>query len=153
VPTQFIDRDDIPMGSSPAPAGHAKIKVNGDKSILEWKGGDGVVHGLPGYGTLGTVSQTVSKATGVTLNSSMGQITMNAATLAAATAVSFTLTDNKIGANDVLVFNHVSGGTIGAYSFNAVAGIGSASIAVRNETAVDLAEAIVVRFAVIKGAA
>ena len=98
----------------------------------------------------GTVTQATSKATAVTLNKKCGQITMNAAALAAATTVSFTLTNSTIAATDVLVLNHVSGGTAGSYLLNAQAAAGSVSINVRNITAGSLSEAIVISFAVIK---
>jgi len=98
----------------------------------------------------GTVTQATSKATAVTLNKKCGRITMNAASLAAATTVTFTLTNSTIAATDLLVLNHVSGGTAGAYLLNAQAAAGSASINVRNVTAGTLAEAIVIGFAVIK---
>ena len=98
----------------------------------------------------GTVTQATSKATAVTLNKKCGQITMNAAALAAATTVTFVLTNSTIAATDLLVLNHVSGGTAGAYLLNAQAAAGSASINVRNITAASLSEAIVISFAVIK---
>ena len=98
----------------------------------------------------GTVTQATSKATGVTLSKKCGQITMHDASLAAATTVSFTLTNSTIAATDLLVLNHVSGGTAGAYLLNAQAAAGSASINVRNVTAGALGEAIVIGFAVIK---
>jgi len=98
----------------------------------------------------GTVTQATSKATGVTLNKKCGRITMDSASLAAATTVSFTLTNSTIAATDLLVLNHVSGGTAGAYLLNAQAAAGSASINVRNVTAGALGEAIVIGFAVIK---
>lgn len=98
----------------------------------------------------GTVTQATSKATGVTLNKKCGQITMHNASLAADTTVSFTLTNSTIAATDLLVLNHVSGGTAGAYLLNAQAGAGSASINVRNITAGALGEAIVIGFAVVK---
>ena len=98
----------------------------------------------------GTVTQATSKATAVTLNKKCGQITMNNASLAADTTVTFTLTNSTIAATDLLVLNHVSGGTAGAYLLNAQAAAGSASINVRNVTAGALSEAIVIGFAVIK---
>ena len=98
----------------------------------------------------GTVTQATSKATAVTLNKKCGKITMNAASLAAATTVTFTLTNSTIAATDLLVLNHVSGGTAGSYLLNAQAAAGSASINVRNVTAGSLSEAIVIGFAVIK---
>lgn len=98
----------------------------------------------------GTVTQATSKSTGVTLNKKCGQITMNNAALGADTTVSFTLTNSTIAATDLLVLNHVSGGTTGSYLLNAQAGAGTASINVRNITAGSLSEAIVIGYAVIK---
>lgn len=100
----------------------------------------------------GTVTQNTNKSTTVVLNKPSGQITMNNAALGSATIVSFTLTNSAISSTDLLVINHVSGGTIGAYTFNAVCGSGSATIYVRNATGGSLGEAIVLRYAVIKGA-
>ena len=107
--------------------------------------------GTFGYGTgRGTVTQATNKSTGVTLNAPCGAITMNGAALSADTTVSFTLTNTSIAATDLLVLNHVSGGTAGAYVLNAQAAAGSASINVRNITAGSLSEAIVIGFAIIK---
>ncbi|WP_210235482.1 hypothetical protein [Mesorhizobium sp. M8A.F.Ca.ET.165.01.1.1] len=101
-------------------------------------------------GAGGTVTQATSKSTGVSLNTSCGQITMNAAALAAGTIVSFVLTNTAIAATDILVLNHISGGTPGSYSLNARAAAGSATIDLRNNTAGSLSEAIVIAFAVVK---
>ncbi len=101
-------------------------------------------------GAGGVVTQATSKATGVTLSKACGEITMNAAALAAATIVSFTLTNTTIAAKDVLIINHASGGTGGAYLINAQCAAGSAVINVRNETAGSLSEAIVLRFVLVK---
>ena len=101
----------------------------------------------------GTVAQSSSKSTAVTLNKKCGQITMNGAALAAATTVTFTLTNSTIAATDLLVLNHVSGGTAGSYLLNAQAASGSASINVRNINGSSLSEAIVIGFAVVKAVA
>ena len=108
--------------------------------------------GKQGYatGSGGAVTQATSKATGVTLNTSNGQITMNNASLAATSIVSFTLTNSVIEAGDIIVMNHISGGTLGAYAFNAATAAGSASINVSNLTLGALTDAIVIRFAIIK---
>jgi len=104
-----------------------------------------------GYGAGGgTVTQATNKSTGVTLSVPCGRITMNAAALAANTTVTFTLTNTSIAATDLLILNHVSGGTAGSYLLNAQAAAGSASINVRNITAGSLSEAIVIGFAIIK---
>ena len=108
--------------------------------------------GKQGYetGSGGAVVQVTSKATGVTLDKSNGQITMVNSALAGTTIVSFTLTNSVIEAGDIIVMNHISGGTLGAYAFNASTAAGSASINVSNLTTGSLSEAIVLRFAVIK---
>lgn len=100
----------------------------------------------------GTVTQSTAKSSGVTLNKRCGEITMSNATLSGSTTVSFTLTNSTIAAPDLLVLNHASAGTTGAYALNAQCAAGSASINVRNITAGALSEAIVVRYAVVKGA-
>ncbi len=99
----------------------------------------------------GTVTQATSKSTGVTLNKSAGQITMNAAALAGSTAVSFTLTNSLISANDVLILNVGSGGTAVAYTvYTSSISAGSAVITLRNlTTATSLSEAVVINFALI----
>lgn len=101
-------------------------------------------------GAGGTVTQATSKSTGVTLSKTCGQITMNNAALLATTIVSFVLTNTTIAATDVLVLNHISGGTPGAYTLNARAAAGSATIDIRNDTVGSLSEAIVLQFVVVK---
>lgn len=115
-----------------------------------------VVSGALGYGTGtgGTVTQATSKSTGVTLNKSCGRVTMNAANLAAGAAVSFTLTNSVIAADDVVLTCIKSGATPGAYllEVDAVAA-GSCQISLRNHSGGALAEAVVLNFAVIKSVA
>jgi len=108
--------------------------------------------GKQGYatGAGGVVTQLTSKATAVTLSRSTGQITLNNAALAASTTVSFTLTNAVIEAGDILIMNHISGGTAGSYVLDAQSAAGSASINVRNVSLGSLSEAIVIAFAVIK---
>jgi hypothetical protein len=108
--------------------------------------------GKHGYaiGSGGTVTQTISKSTGVTLSKSNGQITLDGAALAASTTVSFSLTNTLIEAGDILIMNHISGGTAGSYLLNAQSGAGLATINVRNISLGSLSEAIVIAFAVIK---
>lgn len=108
--------------------------------------------GKQGYavGAGGGVLQATSKATAVTLNKSCGQITMNGAALAASTTVSFTMTNSTVESGDIIVMNHISGGTLGAYTLNASCGVGTADINVRNVTLGSLSEAVILRFAVHK---
>lgn len=109
--------------------------------------------GSIGYetGAGGIVTQATSKATGVTLNKVCGEITLHNASLAAGVVVSFVLTDSQIEAGDNMILNHVSGGTFGAYGLNGRCGAGAATIDVSNRTGGALAEAIVIRFLLLKG--
>jgi len=98
----------------------------------------------------GTVTQETSKSTAVTLNKSAGQITMNAATLNAATNVTFTLNNSTVSAKDVVVLSVSSGATAGAYNcWVSGKGTGTVSITVRNISGGNLSEAVVLNFAVI----
>jgi hypothetical protein len=118
-----------------------------------WDSTNGTRYLLPfgyGAGAGGTVTQATNKSTGVTLSTRCGQITLNAAALAADTTVSFVLTNTSIAAGDVLILNHISGGTPGSYVLNARSAAGSATIDVRNVTAGSLSEAIVICFVLVK---
>jgi hypothetical protein len=109
-----------------------------------------------GYGTGsgGAVTQATSKSTGVTLNKSTGSITMNGAALNATTSVSFVLTNSLIAATDVVNVAIKSGATLASYFVQVDAtAAGSCTITVRNYTAGNLSEAIVMSFAVLKGVA
>jgi hypothetical protein len=98
----------------------------------------------------GTVTQATSKSTAVTLNKPAGQITMNNASLATATNVTFTLNNSFISANDILVLNVAAGATAGAYNcWVSGLSVGSASITVRNISGGSLSEAVVLNFALI----
>lgn len=98
----------------------------------------------------GAVTQQTSKSTAVTLNASAGRITMNNASLAAATNVTFTMNNSKISVNDVVVLSVSEGATAGAYNcWVSGKSSGSASITVRNISANPLSEAVVINFAII----
>lgn len=103
-------------------------------------------------GAGGTVTQITSKATGVTLNKICGAITLNNAALGAVTAVTFAVTNSACAVGDIIVVNHSSAGTNGAYLVKGgLAAAGSFTITVYNNTVGILSEAIVVSFAIIKG--
>jgi hypothetical protein len=127
---------------------NTNIYTTGISSILV--GGSGGIGYGPGSG--GTITQLTSKATTVVLNKTSGQITTNNAVLAGNTTVSFTMTNSTLKAGDVLVLNHLSGGTAGSYLLNAQCAAGSASINIRNITNASLTEAITIAFATIKTA-
>ena len=102
----------------------------------------------------GTVIQQSSKSTTVILNTTVGQITMNNAGLTTGSEVTFTVTNSKVGAQDVVVVNHGSVGTAGTYFAQCTAiAAGSFKITLSNLTAGTLSEAIVIHFAVIGGSA
>jgi len=111
--------------------------------------------GKIGYatGAGGAVVQATDKSTGVTLSKLSGQITMNAASLAAGAEASFVVTNTLIAAGDVVLLNHASAGTAGAYDVvaNAIVAATSFSVTVSNLSAGALAEAIVLNFVIIKG--
>jgi len=106
-----------------------------------------------GYSTAAqtAVTQLTSKSTGVTANTSAGQITMNAASLASVTNVTFTLTNSLLSARDVIIVNVASANaTAGAYNAWVSSMLaGSATITLRNITAGPLLEAVVINFAII----
>ncbi len=103
-------------------------------------------------GAGGAVTQATSKATAFTLSKVCGQITTAADALNAATIVSATWTNTLIAATDVVAISHVSGGTSGAYTFNVQPGAGTATLTLRNNTAGNLSEALVLSFVVLKSA-
>jgi len=108
-----------------------------------------------GYATAaqGTVTQATSKSTGVTLNKSSGQITMNNAALSNGAVVTFTLTNNLLSAKDVIIVN-VSGGATTAGTYTALVssiGAGSAVLGLYNISAGSLSEAVVLNYAIIHG--
>ena len=145
------------VSSSPLPViTNGTVRFNQDR-LTEFTGTNVLATSTLGYttGSGGTFNQSTSstgtgKAKTVVLNKATGQITLDGAALAANTPVAFALTNSTIAANDILVFNHVSGGTIGGYNFNAVASSGTATVTVRNITSSSLTETPVISFAVIK---
>ena len=101
----------------------------------------------------GTFTQTSNKSTGLTLSTNSGQITMHGAALADDTEISFVVTNTNVAATDVVIVNHGSAGTMGAYVVQASnIGSGTFEISVKNVSGGALSEAIVINFVVIKGA-
>lgn len=103
-----------------------------------------------GVGAGGSVTQTTSKTTGVTLNRPTGRITTHNGSLGAGAAVVFVLNNTLISANDCLVLS--LGGLNNSYNIS-VAWVldGTAGIRVENRTAGSLSDALAINFAVIKG--
>ena len=104
----------------------------------------------------GTVTQATDKSTGVTLNKSVGRITMNNAALAGGAVVSFVLTNSLISTNDTLIVNvssNTTGSTAGAYTtYVSYLSAGTALISLRNLSATSYSEAVIINFAIIHGA-
>jgi len=115
--------------------------------------------------TSNTVTQGTSKTTGVTLNNLSGTITTANTSLSALVVgtspaitsggvATFTLTNSFIAATDIVLISVVSGtansANAAAYAVSAVPATGSAAISIRNITGGALAEAVQLRFVVIK---
>lgn len=116
--------------------------------LLSKSGGIGYTAGAGAATTQGAGS----KANGVTVNKSSGEITMDGSALAASTTVVFTVTNTTVAADDVVTVVRKSGGTAGAYQVwcDSVAA-GSFVIAVRNSSGGSLSEPPVLQFNVMKG--
>ena len=109
-----------------------------------------------GYGTGagGQVTQVTSKSTAVTLNTPTGQITMHNAALAAGASVIFQLTCDKISTGDTLIVSPFwSAVNVDNYRVEVVGvGTGEAKIRVTNLSGGSLSDALVINYAIIKGA-
>lgn len=101
-------------------------------------------------GTGSTATQITSITNGVTLSKATGKITLFSGARASQVTNNFTLTNTLIAATDLLLIQHISGGTLGAYNIVATCAAGSATIAVRNVHTASLTEAPVLRFVLIK---
>lgn len=131
----------------------AALRVDGAVTLASSLLSSSATGGI-GYttGAGGTVTQITSKATAVNLATLCGQITTHDASLAADTAVSFTIDAAACAVNDLPIIEHFSGGTQGAYCISLRGGAGTASVTIRNLTAGALAEALVLKFAFLKSA-
>jgi len=104
-------------------------------------------------GAQGAVTQLTDKTTAVTLNKSMGRITMANAALSGNTAVSFTLNNSLISTNDTIIVNISGGATTGAYTTYVTSmTAGSAILTLRNLTGTSYSEAVILNYAIIHGA-
>lgn len=105
-------------------------------------------------GAGGTVTQATSKSTAVTINTVCGQITTSNAQLLGAARVSFTVNNSACAAADVPQVALASGGTSNAYAVNVEAvAAGSFRVQIANQGLAALSEALVINFAITKGAA
>lgn len=109
--------------------------------------------GAWGYGTGsgGAVTQSTSKATGVTINKTSGQITTNAAALAGNTIVLFNVANSTFNGTDTVIIHRTFGGSASSYIVWVDAtGAGTFNVNIRNMTAGSLSESITLNFAIIR---
>lgn len=104
-------------------------------------------------GAGGTVTQTTSRTTGVTLNKPSGQITLVAASIPGLSSQEFTLTNSFIAATDVVLVSFASGLTATTYDVTVTATAnGSCKISVHNvNNSATPTDTPVINFVVFKG--
>jgi hypothetical protein len=122
----------------------ARITVAGDVLVT---GGGGLGYGT---GSGGAVTQATNKSTAVTLNKTTGQITMNNAALAGGATVAFQVNNSLVATSDNVI---VTVGGFSNYSLSVYIGsAGNFTCKVTNTSGGSLSEALIINFAVIKGA-
>jgi len=101
-------------------------------------------------GNFGAVTQTNNKTTGVTVNTSSGQIVTANSQLAPSAQAVFTVTNSLVSANDNVICSIASGGTQGAYNVF-IAGIanGSFIVVIKNSTNNAYSEAVTINFSIL----
>jgi len=153
VTTTTIANNAVTLAKVVAAASNNTFLARSTAGAGNYEAVDTTTTGLGFYtGAGGMVTQATTKATAFTLNTMCGQITTAADSLGNATVVSSVWTNSKIAATDVVIINHKSGGTIGAYVFNVSCGAGTATLYItNNQTTGSLSEALVLSFVVIKG--
>lgn len=139
---------------------NADASITGELSVSQLIAAGGSIQStsttIPiGYGTGagGAVTQGTSKSTTVALATPTGAVTMHNASLNDATNVAFTVTNANVAANDNIIVNHISGGTLGAYQVWGHSPVAATSfkISVRNVSGGALGEAIVLQYTLIRG--
>jgi hypothetical protein len=103
-------------------------------------------------GAGGTVTQTTSKATAVTLNTMCGLITTDNAALGAGAAVSFDMNNSSVVATDHVIPTINSVGATSYLVSARVTGAGVVSFGLRNVTGGSLSQALVIQFTILRGA-
>lgn len=134
-----VRRNSIGAGNSLAIDAASNVTVNTNTGALGYGAGAG-----------GTVTQATSKTTTVTLNRPTGQITMNAALLAAGASVVFVVNNSLVTTSDLILVNAAGNAN---YRVECVfATTAQFAIRVTNTTAGGISEALVINFAIIRGA-
>lgn len=130
------------------PGGNELVKLDASGSLL-------IVSGKAmgyGIGAGGTVTQSTSKSTAVTLNKPTGKITMNNAPLGAGAVVGFVFNNSFIGANDVLSVSIDAASANFDYILSTYCALGYAYIRLKNDGSVSRSEPIGINFQIGKGA-
>jgi hypothetical protein len=103
-------------------------------------------------GAGGTVTQLTDKTTPVTLDTVTGEITTTADSIAGGSTATFVLNNSSIANTDIMIINQISATNLGDYVFFPRCNTGNATVTIRNISNQTRSDAIVIRFAVIKGA-
>jgi len=139
---------------APASGTTADIAFVSQNGTIGWKiSNDGAGY-TSNIGSGGTVTQATSKSTGVTINKPTGQITTNNAALGAGATAAFVVSNSIVAGADSACI-HINSGAASAASYRV--GItnfssGAFIIFITNVSAGSLSEALVLNFAIIKGA-
>lgn len=137
----------MPALTDGATAPTERLRMDASGNVLVTSSG-----GL-GYGTGsgGTVTQLTSKATGVTINKTNGQIVTAATNVGTATPQSFVVTNSTVAATDTVIVHRSSGGSNASYAIGCDAvSAGSFRVYIANVSSAGLAETLTLNFAVIK---
>jgi len=101
-------------------------------------------------GNFGTVTQANNKTTGVTINTSSGQIITANSQLAPAAQALFVVTNSQVSANYNVICSIASGGTVGAYNvFIAAIANGSFSVIIKNSTNNAYSESVTINYSIL----
>ena len=101
-------------------------------------------------GNFATVTQLNNKTTGVTINTSSGQIVTANSQLAPSAQAVFVVTNSLISANDNVICSIASGGTLGAYNvFIAAIANGSFTVVIKNSTNNAYSEAVTLNYSIL----
>jgi hypothetical protein len=101
-------------------------------------------------GNFATVTQQNNKTTGVTINTSSGQIITANSQLAPAAQAVFVVTNSQVSANDNVICSIASGGTLGAYNvFIAAIANNSFTVVIKNSTNNAYSEAVTLNYSIL----
>jgi hypothetical protein len=97
-----------------------------------------------------SVTQSNNKTTGVTINTSSGQVVTANSQLAPSAQAVFTVTNSQVSARDNVICSIASGGTQGAYNvFIAGVADGSFVVVIKNSTNNAYSEAVTINFSIL----